>query len=232
MNDKQNAILNMMQNVYTVMQANAAKYENIPVIKTSVETLGGQVTAIREHDQTRTETKVRAATADKQSEQDTMINNTVILARIVNVYAQDTKNTTLQMQSAVNKSQLYQVTHNECLALAKTVLQQAQANATALQDYGLEPSMTETLATAVAAFESLLVKPRGIINEKKGQTQTLAQLFADGKSLLFDRLDKLMSRFKTSDADFYNAYFAARNVINTAYRKAPAATDARNNAAN
>ena len=39
-----------------------------------------------------------------------------------------------------------------------------------------------------------------------------------------NRLDKLMSRFRTRDQAFYDAYQSARQIINTAKRSAAPAT--------
>jgi hypothetical protein len=43
-------------------------------------------------------------------------------------------------------------------------------------------------------------------------------LFAETDSVLYDRLDKLVTLFKTSAPDFYALYRNARNIIDTAKR--------------
>ncbi len=123
------------------------------------------------------------------------------------------------MQSNVTKSQFYKLHDNEALALSKTTLDKAMENKEALSGYGLTEAMTDDLEQAIGSYEALVVKPRDTITERKGQTKSLAQLFAETKSLLYDRLDKLMSLFKESEPLFYESYFSARNVINTAARK-------------
>jgi hypothetical protein len=49
-------------------------------------------------------------------------------------------------------------------------------------------------------------------------TGNIKQLFAETDSTLYDRLDRLVTLFKTSSPDFYALYKNARNIIDTAKR--------------
>ncbi|MDR0630628.1 MAG: hypothetical protein LBF70_01150, partial [Holosporales bacterium] len=50
-------------------------------------------------------------------------------------------------------------------------------------------------------------------------TGNLAKAFAEADSILYDGLDKLITRFKTSDPAFYTDYKNARNLIMQGTRK-------------
>ncbi|MDR0605664.1 MAG: hypothetical protein LBG80_15310, partial [Bacteroidales bacterium] len=80
------------------------------------------------------------------------------------------------------------------------------------------------LQNVINEYEPLIIAPRAVVSKTKQITANLAHIFADADTLLNDRLDKLMSIFKTSAPDFYAEYFNSRNVINTSARKKPSDT--------
>lgn len=219
MNDRQNANLNMYQSVLNVLDSNKSKYDKIPVFNSAAVELREKIAAIMETEQERSEIKVPASTSEKQEIKESMVQLALIVARITHVYAFDTGNQALQYQTNATKSLFYNLHDHDELRQARTIASKARENLEALTDYGMDEAMITSLEEAADRFETVIVKPRSSINEHKGQTEILKQLFADTNSLLIDRMDKMMSLFKLSDPDFYNAYFYARNVINTAYRK-------------
>lgn len=219
MNDKQNANLNMFQAVSDVLEAHADKYSAIPVFKAAAAELKEQNALIRETDKELTGKKVQAATAEKQKTEDNMINQAVMVGRLTNVYAFDTGNDKLGAQTNITKSHFYNAHDNQKISLAKSILANAIGFAEEMKSYGLEQTMLDELAATVTAYETLIAKPREVQTDRKAQVKSLSQLFAETKSLIYDRLDKLMVLFKDSERAFYDAYFSARNIINTSYRK-------------
>ena len=219
MNDKQSAELNMFQSVKEVLAGNKSKYETISVFSKAVTDFDGNIKAIRKLAKDRKDVIVPAATGEKQSVENKMIDQALKVARVTNVYAFDTENQQLQMQTDIFKSKFYRLHGNQKLALAKSIYGAARPLADALIDYGLITEELDDLENLVIEYNDVIVKPRGTINERKGMTADMALLFADTKSLLNDRMDKMMRLFKNDNTNFYEAYFYARNVINTAYRK-------------
>ena len=214
-----NRIQNIFQSVKTVLTTNEKKYEATPVFKSRVDEFTGNISLIQEADKDRSETRVPVATEKKDMAEERLIQLTLKAARIINVYAFNTKNIDIQALTNISKSTFYHLSDNRKLTLMKSILTTANKLPGELANYGFGKLDLDELTDGVAQYEVLIVSPRDTINERKGKTRTLAQLFADTKSLLYDQLDKLMSLFKESDLDFYNAYFDSRNVINTAYRK-------------
>ena len=219
MNDKQSAELNMFQAVKDVLAENKSKYVSIPILNSAVTELDGNIGAIREASKERSDLIVPAATSEKQLVESRMINQALKVARVANVYAFDTGNPQLLMQTNATKSTFYHLHGNQKLTLAKSILDAVNPLLESLIAYGLHRLELDSLDISIAEYVTVIAKPRGTINERKGQTSNLTQLFAHTKSLLNDRLDKMMSLFKDADPDFYTAYFNARNIINTAYRK-------------
>ncbi len=60
------------------------------------------------------------------------------------------------------------------------------------------------------------------IANRMGMTETLPDLIRAGTAILRDRLDRLMLRFRTLDAEFYAGYQGARSIID---RRGPGEPD-------
>lgn len=219
MNDKQNAELNMFRTTSTVMEANRGKVEAVPKVKAAANELRENISLIVDVDKERIDISVPSSTKEKRLASDDMVDRTLLFARVLNAYAFETEDVNISIATTLNKSQMLRMQDNQRRAKAKSIEQIAEKHLTALADYGLDASAFADFSKSIEVFEALIVKPRDTIYERKDNTRSLVELFADTKSLLFDKLDKMMSLYKKSDPAFYSAYFSARNIINTAYRK-------------
>ncbi|MDR1897111.1 MAG: hypothetical protein LBR10_10010, partial [Prevotellaceae bacterium] len=93
-------------------------------------------------------------------------------------------------------------------------------HANELEAYGVDESLRSELEQSIADFQAALAQPRGVIVEKKQYTGNLAKAFAEADSILYDGLDKLIVKFKTSEPAFYTDYKNARNlIVQGAHRK-------------
>lgn len=219
MNDIQNANLNMFQAVSNVLEMYKGKFSGVSVFTSASTQLVEKIGEIRELDKNRSAKDVKIPSNEKQSAKETLVSRAVTVARIANVYAFDEGNTDLQMQTNVVKSQFYKSQHNVMLHLAKTIYEKVLEYKEPLQAYGLTDELMAQLAQSITAFEALISSPRDLVVERSGETRSLSELFAEVKSLLYDRIDKLMAQYKVSEPQFYEAYFSARKVVNTSYRK-------------
>jgi hypothetical protein len=102
---------------------------------------------------------------------------------------------------------------DELEALGKTVSGLATANLAALAAYGITAADVAALDGLTARFHTVKNAPRTAIAGRKGQTQTQPVLVAKGMSLLRNRLDKQMTKFKKSNPEFYAAYRSARVIV-------------------
>jgi hypothetical protein len=98
-------------------------------------------------------------------------------------------------------------------ALGKTVSSLATANLAALAAYGITAADVAALDGLTARFHSVKNAPRLAIAGRKGQTETQPVLVSKGTSLLRNRLDKQMTKFKKSNPEFYAAYPSARVIV-------------------
>jgi hypothetical protein len=96
--------------------------------------------------------------------------------------------------------------------------------------YGVDEPLRNELEQSIAAFNAMIAQPRGAVVEKKQYTGNLAKAFAEADSILYDGLDKLITKFKTSVPAFYTDYKNARNlIVQSAHKKVGKKDDGRDN---
>ncbi len=87
------------------------------------------------------------------------------------------------------------------------------ANLAALADYGITAADLTELDTLTAKFHDVKNAPRVAISGRAGETETQPALVANVTSLLRNRLDKQMTKFKKSHPEFFASYRSARVIV-------------------
>jgi hypothetical protein len=219
MTDRQVSKLNMYQKVLNVCEENEQEYANVQIFTQSVGELRHQVLEIKSVTQQQSEAKTKGATKDKSSAIDRLVEMVLRIANPLYVYAINTEDNRLREKVNVNKSFFYH-THNQiALTFAKTVAAEANTLGDELNNYGISSADRAELDAAITQFENLINAPAGIAGERKLRTDSLRELFVTADSVVYDKLDKLITLFKTSSPEFYALYGNARNIVNTAARK-------------
>jgi hypothetical protein len=219
MTDKQDAKLNMYQKVTNVCDENVQVYANVPAFVETVNGLKQLVSEITAVTRQQLASSPKGATKNKSSAIDHLAETGVKIANSLYVYSIDTENNDLREKVNVNKSSFYQTHSQAALTLAKTVAAEANTFGSNLYHYGINDSDRAELDTAITQFEKLINTPVGVVGKRKMHTSNLRELFVAADSIVYDKLDKLITLFKTSSPDFYTLYGNARNIINTAARK-------------
>jgi hypothetical protein len=117
---------------------------------------------------------------------------------------------------------------SEVVARCKNVRQAATDNAQALVKYGITAAKLTKFDKAIKAFDKVKTAPRQHKVIKSAATKLIPVLVNSGVAIVRDQLDELMPQFKEEHPSFYNAYFAARVVVNQGSKrskKADAAAD-------
>jgi hypothetical protein len=148
-----------------------------------------------------------------------MVQTAVTVAGLMSVYAFRTKNNDLLVKTNINKNALYHLPDAEAIFTVRDLAAEMQRYAGELETYGVDASLRNELEEAITGFQASLAQPRDVIVEKKQYTGNLAKAFAEADSILYDSLDKLIVRFKTSAPAFYTDYQNARNLIVQGARK-------------
>ncbi|MDI9366331.1 MAG: hypothetical protein QM541_15340 [Flavobacterium sp.] len=83
-----------------------------------------------------------------------------------------------------------------------------------LADYDVLPAHINALTTAIAAYQPLVAAPRAAISVKVAASNALVAEFETLDKVL-TRFDGLVDAKKTTNANFYNAYYTARAIVDT-----------------
>lgn len=224
MTDKQSAKWKMYLLVLQILKEQQALFAGIPVFENLIkelEEICNQIKIVTEEQEKKT---LRGTSNLKNEAEIRLVTETVKIGNVLSVLATDLNDKILLSKTIVNKSMMYHALDTEALNIARRILKEALANAGNLRDYGLNDNDIQSLQNVINEYEPLIIAPRAVVSKTKQITANLAHIFADADTLLNDRLDKLMSIFKTSAPDFYAEYFNSRNVINTSARKKPSDT--------
>jgi hypothetical protein len=206
----------------------APVYSGVSAFSSSLEALNQGIAHIRETERQQADAEVKGPSLEKAGVEDHLVQSLLKVSSAVYVYAFESGDKDLQVKSNLNKSMLYRMENNVLLATANEIVAKVAVLIQQLTGYGISQADLGELAGHTAAFESLIVRPRTIIDKHKLYTQNLTRLFSETDSILYDKLDKLIYLFKASSPDFYHNYKIARNIINTSVRKRN--TETENNA--
>jgi len=117
----------------------------------------------------------------------------------------------------VTKSSLDQMSDSDLEQTAERIGNLANDNITVLKtDYGVLGTDVTALDTARTTFAGMKTSPREAAAARKVQTASLAQLIANVRSIFRNELDKMVTKLRKTNPDFYNGYFAARVIVNRA----------------
>ncbi len=175
------------------------------------------------------------ATDEKTAARETLEDGVIELADTLAAYASKAGRLDLAAQVNLNRSEVAKLSDDELEETSQRIETAATANLAALADYDVTAAMIAELAASRAAFSVLKTAPRTAIAGRVGVTATLPDLFATGNRILRERLDKLVTRFRKTEAEFTAGYSAARQILNRGGRSSeptptPAPTPAPNTA--
>ena len=137
-----------------------------------------------------------------------------------------THNMQLANQAELTLSTLDKMADDALEETGQRIADLATTNIAALADYDIDGEDVTALTTLKTQFHNIKTAPRTAAAGRAGETKTLPDLIAQTRSLLRNRLDKLMTRFKTSDPTFYAAYRSARVIVDRGAPQRPQATPA------
>jgi hypothetical protein len=123
------------------------------------------------------------------------------------------KNANLAAQVALTRSGLAKLTDDQLEETGKRVANLTTANMAALADYGVTAADATALNDLTTQFHTAKSAPRTAIAGRAGETATLPDLINSVSAILRDRLDKLMTKFRATNAEFVAGYQSARVIV-------------------
>jgi len=113
-----------------------------------------------------------------------------------------------------SNADLLHMTEADCLTNCTAIYNAGNANIAALTAAGtLAAADLTDLNTKIGAFNTLLAQPRQAKAGTKAATDLLPEKIDAGDRICERQLDRLMQRYKDSNADFYGAYQVARIIV-------------------
>jgi len=153
------------------------------------------------------------ATTEKGAALEALGNSAFEIAAAVRSFAVENEDHELAGRVDYSLTDIVAGRENAVAARCRDILVAANGVIDSLEDYGIVPAKLTKLKGKIDAYEALLPRPRQSIGASRAATKVLPARFSEADVLLGDRLDGLMPQFKDSAPDFYNEYFAARNIV-------------------
>ena len=160
-------------------------------------------------------------TDDKRTLRDDLEAKTLEIADQLSALAAKNNDSNLGAQVEMSKSSLDKMDDTTLELTAERVVGLANDNIAALADYSVLPADVTALEAARAAFVGMKTAPRVATGERSAQTEGLPVKIGSVRSIFRNEIDKMVTKKKTSDADFYNGYFAARVIVDRAATHKP-----------
>jgi hypothetical protein len=101
----------------------------------------------------------------------------------------------------------------EVAGLCQGVHDAANSIIALLTDQGLAPADLTDLQDKIDLYSGTVGKPRVARSSNRAAGKLMDAEFAAADKLLEEQLDGLILKFKISQPEFYNAYFAARQIV-------------------
>ena len=194
---------------------NAPLWAGIGGIEEGVESLGDIVDGIVAFGQKQTARTGFAA--QKKAVKKTLLDGAWAVCCGLQSLASKADNSQLAAQVKFSRSTLARGREQDFVNRCQSLLALGTANAAALAEkYNVPAADLEALDTAITGFGLVQSKPRNGRAAKSAATKRLEELFANLDKTLNNQLDPLIEKFRSTNAEFYNEYQAARSIVDSA----------------
>ena len=137
----------------------------------------------------------------------------LFLADQLSALAEVTKDADLAAKTELTPTALDKSTEDGLLETGQLISSLAKAHLAGLADYGITAQDITEMDSLGAQFKNTKTAPRVAIAGRSAHTASLPEEIKAQTVILTNRLDKLMTRFKQSQALFYSGYQSARVIV-------------------
>jgi hypothetical protein len=219
MTQTQDDITTMFETTLQVLEQNSAAWNGRPAFADAVTRAREGTTAIR-GTTGKQQTPTTGVAEDKEAARTDLEDKMVVLAGLLSAHAAKSGDHDLGARVEMSRSTVDRLSESDLVNTATRVADNATANLTALESYGVKSAQVTELNEARTKFESIKGSPREAIVGRKVATMSLPTAIAAVRSIFRNEIDKMMLAFRTANRDFYNAYITARSVVNRSGRSA------------
>lgn len=212
MNARQGAKFNMYRAVEYSCEQNAAVIAAAPAFETAFLEFKAKIVEISQTTQQKSKS-LTGVRRDKIKLKQTVCNKADEIARLLYVYAVNSKNYQLKAEMDVSAYKLMRLNEIVLGSRCQHVYNRAAQNLANLSDYGITSQSLNELQTAIENYENSVSKPRLAISIRKTLVSNLRQLFKEADEILRERMDKLIVVFKAQNPDFVRTYKFSRTIV-------------------
>ena len=202
----------MFNTVSAYMENNKAIWSMVKAILDTVGDLNNGIAAIDEAGR-KQQTPTSGATDEKANVRLSLEEKILEIADLLAAHAEQKSNANLAAQVEFSLSSLDKLTDDELEETGKSVSALGTANLAALADYAVTAADLTALDVLTTRFHNVKSAPRTAVAGRAGVTNTLPDLISSTTSIVRNRLDKLMTRFKKTQPQFYAGYQSARVIV-------------------
>ncbi len=204
----------MFETTNEVLDEHETLLQNIPAFVDAVTRAKTGTAAIREKTGEQVPTGDAAEKAAVKQELEVAM---LHVADQLSALSAKTQDHLLGAKVEISKSAADRLGDSEIVVFAKGVAGAAADNAVVLDaDYKITTADLTALNDAITKFEGMKTSPRDANVKRRVATMSLAEAITFERGIYRNELDKMMTRFKTTEPEFYKAYFAARVIVDRA----------------
>lgn len=201
----------MFETTNGVLDENKALWQDIPAFADAVTRAESGTAAIRQKSGDQAATGDAAAKAAARTE---LENVAMEIGDQLAPLASKTGNHELLAKVDLAKSVVDHLADSDLLIYARGVAKGAAENSAVLaSDYKITAADLAALDEAIAKFDRMKTAPRDAIVNRKVATLSLPEAITFVRGIYRNEIDKMMTRFKKKEPDFYKGYFAARVIV-------------------
>lgn len=204
---------------YTVVQV-LVKYtptwSTLPVFGQNVQELRQKLDALGEAVKNR-QKDITGITDQKEEFTEASINKGLEIAGIL--YTCASMKNLIELQSAMDfsRSKLEKSRDTVLIEMLQGIHDKAIDLLEELGDYNITRDELETFQEDITELQNVTVAPRTAIVERKDAGEQISETIHQVDTILSERLDKLMERYREANPDFYRQYHDARMIIDTGH---------------
>lgn len=202
----------MFNTVDSLMDKNQSIWGVVPAITVTVADVKAGIAAIGESVR-RQQSPTGGARDEKVAVRLSFEEKILEIADQLSALAAKNKDANLGAQVELTLSALDKQDVDVLEQTGKRVSGLATPNLAALADYGITQADVTELNNLTTKFHGVKNAPRTAISGRAGETDTQPGLVANVTSILRNRLDKQMTKFKKSHPEFFAAYRSARVIV-------------------
>ena len=159
------------------------------------------------------QTPITGATGAKAQVRHDYEEQILVIASQLSALAEVKSDANLAAQVELTLSALDKLADDDLEETGTRIANLATTHMAALADYGITAADVTALNGFTTQFHGIKTAPREAVVDRSSQTTTLPDKIANTTSLLRNRLDKMLTRFKKSKPEFYAGYLAGRVIV-------------------